>query len=97
MGICESESRNNKRNENFNTLYFVLLMTIDKKVNDSFIIRSDEKFSVIVNKFYEKYPEYRNKNCTFIYNGQIMIHNFTMEQNKCGSLNPRILVAFDYN
>ena len=100
MGICDSKiykigSEALYKNKNFNSLYSVKLMTIDQRVSESFIIRSDELFSVIINKFYEKYPEYINKNCTFLHNAQIMIPNFTMEQNNCESENTKIVVAFD--
>ena len=63
----------------------VNFMNVERKVNIELISKSDEKFSIVVNKFYERCPFLGNNNCTFMHNGEIMDQNLTMEQNNCKS------------
>ena len=42
---------------------------------------SHSLFSEVINHLFEKIPEYKNKNCTFVYNNKIMELNYTMEKN----------------
>ena len=52
----------------------------------------DELFSDVVDKLYEKFPDYKNKSCFFISFCKNMKLNFSMKQNKYKS-GDKILVC----
>ena len=54
----------------------------DQKINHSFPSFPEELFSDVVDKLYEIYPNYKNKSCYFICDGNNMTLNLTMRQNK---------------
>ena len=41
----------------------------------------NDLFSKVINSLFQKIPEYKNKNCIFIYNNNIMKQNLTLAQN----------------
>ena len=73
---------------------YVKFVTVDNKISDSFSARSSTLFFKVVSQYYEKYPDYKNRNCVFIYHGQIMDHNLSLKENKYKSEEP-ILVLFE--
>ena len=82
----------NKPSENIITVNF---SPVDHRGHFSFETNSTELFSNVVNKFYDNCPDYISKNCNFLYEGNIMNQNLTMEQNDCKAGNINIIVAFD--
>ena len=82
----------NKPSENIITVNF---SPVDHRGNFSFETNSTELFSNVVNKFYDNCPDYKSKNCNFLYEGNIMNNNLTIEQNDCKGGNINIIVAFD--
>ena len=83
-------NKNNNLNEQISPVnggraISVHFMSNDSNINDSFPSYPEELFSVVVNKLYEKYPEYKNKTLYFLCNGNYLDLNLTMKRNKYNS------------
>ena len=76
------------------TSIYVKFISVDKKICDSFSASSSTLFFGVVSQYYEKYPDYKSRNCVFIYHGRIMDHNLSLEENKYKSEEP-IMVVFE--
>ena len=82
-----SKNNNNNLNDEINTVnkneaISVHFMSSDQTINYSFPSYPNELFSIVVNKLFEKYPDYKNKTSHFICNAYYMKLNLTMKQNK---------------
>ena len=66
--------------------------TTDNIIIDSIPARTDELFSVVVQRFYNKISYDKDKECSFVHDGYIMDQNLTMEANKCKSGDIKIVV-----
>ena len=55
---------------------------MDQKINFSIAVNNNDIFSIIENKLYNYYPEYRNYDNYFLFGGGKINRNKTIEQNK---------------
>ena len=65
--------------DNIITVITVIFVPIDQQGEFSFVTNSTELFSNVINKFYERCPDYKSKNCIFLHAGNIMDQNLTMK------------------
>ncbi len=63
----------------------VHFQTTDQGINYSVPCNSSDKFSHLVNKFLEEYPEIRNKSIFYLNGGQIMDLDKTVRENRIKS------------
>ena len=60
----------------------VIFQSLDSKIHCAFICKNTDRFNIVENMLYNKYPEYLESENYFTVNG-IKINRFkTMEQNK---------------
>lgn len=60
----------------------VFIISVDKKIHYSILCKNTDKFEKIEDLLYNKYPEYKKLENTFILNGNIIDKNKTLEENK---------------
>ena len=73
----------------------VIFQSTDSKIHYAFICKNTDKFNMIENMLYDKYPEYIENENFFTVNG-IKINRFkTMEQNKIKYSDIIILNRYD--
>ena len=60
----------------------IIFQSIDFKINYSIICKNTDRFNMIENILYDKYPEYIEKENYYIANGIKINKNKTIEQNK---------------
>jgi len=60
----------------------VNITTSDQSINISIKCQKNDKFKVLENKLYEKYPDLKNKKHYYICNGNMIDIEKTIEQNK---------------
>ena len=72
-------------NNDINEILAINFSSIDSKINFPIPCKKNDKFSIIEQKLYEEYPEYKNKNCYFIANGIVIDRNKTIGENKIKS------------
>ena len=63
-------------------LISVIVNSTDHRILYSSVCKNTDKFYVVVNKFYELYPEYIERNFYFTSNGNIVDEYATLKQNK---------------
>ena len=84
------EINNNGNKEEPIAVHFI---SNDQNINYSLPSYPMELFSVVVDKLYKKFPDYKNKSCFFISDGKHMKLNYSMEQNKYKSGNKIIVCS----
>ena len=83
-----------KRNININEMMCVNFISLDQNINYSIPCTKSDIFAEIEEKLYKEYPQYRDTNNVFLYNGD-SIHRFkTISENKIESGKPIILNIF---
>ena len=80
------------QNKNKDEAIAVHFISNNQMINYCLPSYPDELFSDVVDKLYEKFPDYKNKSCFFISDGKIMKLNFSMKQNEYKS-GDKILVC----
>ena len=60
----------------------VIFISVDQNINYPISCNNLENFSNVEEKFYQEFPEFRNKNVVFIANGNMIDRKITLEQNK---------------
>lgn len=75
--ITESPSENNIL-EN----HIAIDIQNDQNIHHPISCNPDDLFKLIIKKYYQEFPEYRNKKCYFIANGEKLNPNLTMKQNR---------------
>ena len=78
-----------------NEFISVQFQSIDGQINHSIPCQKKEIFSNVVNKLFIQYPEYKNKNCFFLQNGNQIQLNKNLKDNKITSGIPIILEISD--
>jgi hypothetical protein len=58
----------------------VIFVSADENIHYSFICKDSEQFSIVENRLYEVYPEYKGEN-TFIVRGNKIKKNRTLKEN----------------
>lgn len=98
-----NELNNIKSNTNiFNTRsedkkILINFSSSDGKVSFGLSCKKTEIFNLVLKRLYDKYPEYKNKNCHFLSGGNLIDINKTIDENKIKSddniiiLNPNII------
>ena len=83
----------NQNNINFNDTICVNFISTDQTVH--FVVPCQKKdiFAEIEEKLYKQYPEYREKNNTFISNGTLVLRFKTIDENQIGDESPVILIS----
>ena len=72
----------NKNDISINTnIIAVNITTMDEQIHYPIPCYPDDLFSSVINKFYEQYPKYKNKECYFLGNGQILEPNLSVSKN----------------
>ena len=69
--------------------------SIDQNINFSIPCINTDKFVEVEEKFYKQYPEYRNPNNFFIYNGNQVLRYKTIGENNIGNGLPVMLNVHD--
>ncbi len=69
----------------------VYFTSIDQKINLPIPCIKTDIFAQIEEKLYQKYPEYRETNNYFLYNGKQILRFKSIEDNKIGNEFPVIL------
>ena len=96
LNIFKKENSNlSNINNEINEVLAINISSTDSKINFPIPCKKNDKFSIIEQKLYEEYPEYKNKNCCFIANGNVIDRNNTIEGNKIKSGDNIILNFFD--
>lgn len=75
----------------------VIFTSIDENILHSFIIKKNEYFKILENKFYESYPDYKTKMIIFMANGNLIDKNKTIEENKIKNSDKILLIIKDDN
>ena len=75
----------------------ISFISMDQKVHYSIPCKSNDKFFKIVNLLYEKYPEFKETDNYFIYNGIKIKEYKTVEENHIESGGIIILYLLDSN
>lgn len=57
------------------------IISIDTQIHCPIPCNLNEQFSKVINKFYKLYPDYKNKECLFLSNGQRLDPNLTLSEN----------------
>ena len=81
--------------DNMEIIMFATFETLDQMIVESIATMSNELFSKVLDRFYDKHSELKNKNCVFIHEGKVLNPNLTMKQNNCKSLDIKITVAYE--
>lgn len=74
-------------------IIIINFLSSDQKVNISIPCNINEVFAFIEEKLYEKFPEYRETNNLFLFNGKQILRFKTLYQNNIISGIPLILIA----
>ena len=71
--------------------------TANLKINYSIPCSASDIFSTVVQKLYEEYPDYKNKDCFFLCNGRVLDLNMNMKQNEIKTGNTIIVSMINDN
>ena len=63
-------------------LMSIIFISPDKNIISSFICKNTDTFAFIENKFYEKFPQYKGLDNTFILNGRYINRYKSLDENK---------------
>lgn len=85
--IIELKSKLNENVISEEKVLAICLSSIDENINFILPCKSTEQFIRIEEKFYNEYPEYRDKNIHFIINGNEIKQFKTLEENNIKSGN----------
>ena len=62
-------------------LMSIIFNSMNQAICRSLICKNTDTFCKVLNLFYEKYPEYRKRENSFVYNGKKINQNLTLEEN----------------
>ena len=71
----------------------ITFISFDENIISSFLCKNTDKFSEIVKKFYDKYPDYKNNN-SFMINGNLISENINLAQE---NINNNTIITFNKN
>ena len=71
----------------------IIIMSSDENIVFPILCKNTDIFSYVENKFYEKYPEYKNFDNYFILNGKRINKNRNLDENKIK--NNDIIIIFN--
>ena len=63
-------------------LITVKFISVDQVINFNVTAKNNDKFSKLEDILYDKYPEYKDKENYFLFKGEIINKNKTLEENK---------------
>ena len=66
-------------------LISVIFISLDQKIHYSLICKNKDKFNILENLLYEKFPEYQESENYFMANGKKINRFKTLEENKIGN------------
>ena len=78
---------------NYVALQFI---STDQTINYSILCKVTDSFDYAENLLYKEYPELKNKNCYFLANGNAIVKNKNIKENKINS-GDKITIVFDEN
>ena len=72
---------------------FVNFVSTDQKIKKEIACLKDELFSIVEERLYKEYPEYKNKNIFFYANGEKIVNNKTIEENRIGNNSTVMIIS----
>ena len=78
-------------------LISIKFISMDQKINFSIAVKNNDIFSIIENKLYNYYPEYRKYDNYFLVGGRKIYKNITIRENKIKDKDVLTLTQFDEN
>ena len=90
--LRDKPNNKNVNSVNFNDIKTVQFMSMDQKVHFVIACIGTETFSVVEEKLYKEYPEYRETNNYFLVDGKQILRFKTIGQNNIRSGRPLTLV-----
>ena len=84
--IISNFNRNNQQNNNvnmvnINDIIVIQFISTEQKINCAIKTLKTDTFAEVEEKLYQKYPEYRETNNNFIFNGKIILRFKTVFEN----------------
>ena len=76
-------------------LITIILISNDQQIHCSMICKNTEKFIKIEQLLFEKYPEYKGSNIIFLFKGQVIDKDKTLEENRINSSDIVTLAIID--
>ena len=71
----------------------MIIVSSDQKIKSSFICKESDKFEVLEEKIYEKYPNVKNKMHVYLYNGEMIDIKKTLKEYRIKN-GSHILICF---
>ena len=80
--LSDKDSSNNDTNSKNEKPISIIFTSVDQKVHYSLVCYESDIFEKVEQEFYEEYPELKNKEIIFLFNGGAINTSATLKQNK---------------